>query len=184
MYRVRLELAWRRWRGGGRTPWPMGLVPALHGWTPVARLQAVIATAAKATRSAWCREQGLYAAELEAWKQDAIAGLGEPRAASAAEARQGSAPGERAGTRTTPQGQGTGRNAALARVPRCSLRRRCGARHPRAAGRSVRGSGWLCSSHLLRCAPWLGRCQVAAGKQLESWICDVVAWISVSRARD
>ena len=59
-------------------------------WTPVARLQAVIATAAmdEATRSAWCREQGLYPAELEAWKQDAIAGLGEPRAASAAEARQ------------------------------------------------------------------------------------------------
>ena len=59
-------------------------------WTPVARLQAVIATAAmdEATRSAWCREQGLYPAELEAWKQDAIAGLGEPRATSAAEARE------------------------------------------------------------------------------------------------
>ena len=41
-----------------------------------------------ATRSGWCREQGLYPAELDAWKQDAIAGLGEPRAASAAEARQ------------------------------------------------------------------------------------------------
>jgi transposase len=26
-----------------------------------------------ATRSAWCREQGLYAAELDAWKRDAIA---------------------------------------------------------------------------------------------------------------
>jgi transposase len=55
-----------------------------------ARLQAVIVTAAmdEATRSAWCREQGLYLAELDAWKQDAIAGLGEPRAARAAEARQ------------------------------------------------------------------------------------------------
>ena len=42
----------------------------------------------RATRSGWCREQGLYPAELDAWKQDAIAGLGEPRAASAAEARQ------------------------------------------------------------------------------------------------
>jgi hypothetical protein len=41
----------------------------------------------EATRSAWCREQGLYPAELEAWKRDAIAGLGEPRAASAVEAR-------------------------------------------------------------------------------------------------
>jgi hypothetical protein len=42
----------------------------------VARLQAVIITAAmdEATRSGWCREQGLYPAELEAWKRDAIAG--------------------------------------------------------------------------------------------------------------
>jgi transposase-like protein len=58
-------------------------------WTAAARLQAVIITAAmdEATRSAWCREQGLFSAELEAWKRDAIAGLGEPRAASAVEAR-------------------------------------------------------------------------------------------------
>ena len=59
-------------------------------WTAAARLQAVIVTAAmdEATRSAWCREQGLYPAELDAWKRDAIAGLGEPRASSAAEARE------------------------------------------------------------------------------------------------
>ena len=59
-------------------------------WTPAARLQAVIITAAmdEATRSGWCHEQGLYPAELEAWKRDAIAGLGEPRAASAVEARE------------------------------------------------------------------------------------------------
>jgi hypothetical protein len=31
----------------------------------------------EATRSAWCREQGLYLAELDTWKQDAIAGLGD-----------------------------------------------------------------------------------------------------------
>jgi len=42
----------------------------------------------EAARSAWCRGQGLYPAELEAWKRDAIAGLGEPRAASAVEAQQ------------------------------------------------------------------------------------------------
>ena len=61
-----------------------------HRWTAAARLQAVIATAAmdEATRSAWCREHGLYPAELDGWKQDAVAGLGEPRAASAAEARE------------------------------------------------------------------------------------------------
>ena len=77
-----------RWRadalanGSGRLAAPR--------WTAAARLQAVIVTAAmdEATRSAWCREQGLYPAELDAWKQDAIAGLGEPRAASAVEARQ------------------------------------------------------------------------------------------------
>jgi transposase len=59
-------------------------------WTAAARLQAVIVTAAmdEVTRSAWCREQGLYPAELDAWKQDAVGGLGEPRAASAVEARQ------------------------------------------------------------------------------------------------
>ena len=78
-------------------------------------------------------------------------------------------------------------------MPRCSLRGRSGARRPRqdsscsgqaeatglapgrsgarrprharAPRRSVRGCGWLCSSHLLRCAPWLWRCQVGRGKQ-------------------
>ena len=59
-------------------------------WTAAARLQAVITTAPmdETTRSAWCREQGLYPADLDAWKQDAIAGLGEPRAASVVEARE------------------------------------------------------------------------------------------------
>jgi transposase len=59
-------------------------------WTPAARLEAMITTAAmdEAARSAWCREHGLYPAELDGWKQDAVAGLGEPRAASAAEARE------------------------------------------------------------------------------------------------
>ena len=42
----------------------------------------------EATRGAWCREQGLYPAELDAWKQDAISGLGEPRDAGTAETRQ------------------------------------------------------------------------------------------------
>jgi transposase len=59
-------------------------------WTPAARLEAVIATATmdEAACSAWCREHGLYPAELDGWKHDAIAGLGEPRAISAAEARE------------------------------------------------------------------------------------------------
>jgi transposase-like protein len=50
-------------------------------WTPAARLEAVIATAVmdQSTRSAWCREHGLYPTELDAWKRDAISGLGEAR---------------------------------------------------------------------------------------------------------
>jgi len=50
-------------------------------WTPAARLEAVIATAAmnETARSAWCREHGVYPTDLETWKQDAIGGLGEPR---------------------------------------------------------------------------------------------------------
>jgi len=63
---------------------------ASQRWTPAARLEAVITTAAmdEAARSAWCREQGLFPADLEAWKRDAIAGLGEPRTTSAVEAQQ------------------------------------------------------------------------------------------------
>jgi len=59
-------------------------------WTAAARLATVIATAAMdgTTRSAWCRGQGLYAAELEAWKRDAPGGLGEPRGAGVADTRQ------------------------------------------------------------------------------------------------
>src|SRR3954465_12606204 len=59
-------------------------------WTAAARLQAVIVTATmdEGRRRAWGREQGLYPTELDGWKRDAIAGLGEPRAASAVEARQ------------------------------------------------------------------------------------------------
>jgi transposase-like protein len=59
-------------------------------WTPAARLEAVIATAAmdEAARSAWCREHGLFPSDLEHWKQDALGGLGEPRDEGAAEAKQ------------------------------------------------------------------------------------------------
>ena len=48
-------------------------------WTALARLEAVIVTASmdEATRSAWCREKGVYPTELESWKQDALGGLGE-----------------------------------------------------------------------------------------------------------
>ena len=42
----------------------------------------------EAARSAWCREHGLYPADLDRWKQDALSGLGDPRDEGAAEARQ------------------------------------------------------------------------------------------------
>src|ERR1700712_3408446 len=68
-----------RWRANAL---PNGAVAGSQRWTAAARLEAVIVTAAmdEAARSAWCREQGLYPAELDAWKRDAIAGLGEPGA--------------------------------------------------------------------------------------------------------
>ena len=49
-------------------------------WTPAARLEAVIATAGlnETERSAWCREHGVFPTALDAWKRDAIGGLGEP----------------------------------------------------------------------------------------------------------
>jgi transposase-like protein len=59
-------------------------------WSPAARLEAVIATAPldDTARSAWCREHGVYPAELDSWKRDAIGGLGEPRTENAAAAKQ------------------------------------------------------------------------------------------------
>ncbi len=49
-------------------------------WTLAARLEAVIATRGldETTRSAWCREHGVFPTALDAWKRDAIGGLGEP----------------------------------------------------------------------------------------------------------
>lgn len=49
-------------------------------WTAAARLQAVIATAAmdEASRSAWCRENGLYLHQLQQWKDSATQSLAAP----------------------------------------------------------------------------------------------------------
>jgi hypothetical protein len=69
---------------------PAGEQGGVERWTAAARLEAVIATAAMdaAARSAWCREHGVYVADLEAWKRDAIGGLDERRGASATDTRQ------------------------------------------------------------------------------------------------
>jgi transposase-like protein len=49
-------------------------------WTAAARLQAVISTAAmdEAQRSAWCREQGIFPADLKQWQESATAALSQP----------------------------------------------------------------------------------------------------------
>jgi transposase len=46
----------------------------------------VIATAGldETARSAWCREYGVFPTALDAWKRDAIGGLGEPAGESLA----------------------------------------------------------------------------------------------------
>jgi transposase InsO family protein len=54
--------------------------PPRRVWTAAARLQAVIATAAlnETAKSAWCREQGVYAQELAQWSASALGALADP----------------------------------------------------------------------------------------------------------
>lgn len=56
-----------------------------RSWTAVARLEAVIGTAAmdEAARSAWCREQGIFPSELERWRVSATQALSAPEEARA-----------------------------------------------------------------------------------------------------
>ena len=51
-----------------------------RAWTAPARFDAVLTTAAmdEATRSAWCREHGVYPQELERWRQAATQALAAP----------------------------------------------------------------------------------------------------------
>ena len=53
-------------------------------WTAAARLEAVITTAAMddASRSAWCRENGVYPQELEQWRAAATQALADPEDAA------------------------------------------------------------------------------------------------------
>ena len=54
-------------------------------WTARARLDAVVTAAAmdEATKNAWCREHGVYLAELERWRASATSALAEPEEARA-----------------------------------------------------------------------------------------------------
>ena len=56
-----------------------------RAWTAGARLEAVITTAAldEAGKSAWCRQHGMYPAELDKWRCSATAALAEPEEARA-----------------------------------------------------------------------------------------------------
>ena len=56
-----------------------------RSWTAAARLEAVIATAAmdEASRSAWCRENGVFPQQLQQWRESAVQALATPEEARA-----------------------------------------------------------------------------------------------------
>ena len=56
-----------------------------RAWTAGARLEAVITVAAmdEAGKNAWCREHGVYPAELDKWRQNATTALAAPEEARA-----------------------------------------------------------------------------------------------------
>ena len=70
----------QRWREDAQSRPARG-----RAWTAGARLEAVIATAAldEAGKSAWCRAQGVYPAQLSKWQASATAALAEPEEARA-----------------------------------------------------------------------------------------------------
>jgi DNA-binding transcriptional MerR regulator len=51
-----------------------------RGWSAAARLEAVITAAAldEAGKNAWCREHGVFPAELDKWRMSATTALCEP----------------------------------------------------------------------------------------------------------
>ena len=69
-----------RWREDVRSRPARG-----RAWTAGARLDAVITAAAldEAGKSAWCREHGVYPAELDKWRSSATTALAEPEEARA-----------------------------------------------------------------------------------------------------
>ena len=64
-----------RWREDARSRPARG-----RAWTAGGRLEAVITTAAmsEAARSAWCREHGVYPAELHKWRASCTTALADP----------------------------------------------------------------------------------------------------------
>ena len=56
-----------------------------RAWTAGARFEAVITTAAmnEADKSAWCRQHGVYPAELDKWRASCTTALADPQDAPA-----------------------------------------------------------------------------------------------------
>jgi transposase len=69
-----------RWREDAQTRPARGLA-----WSAGARLEAVITTAAmnEASKSAWCREHGVYPADLDKWRASCATALVDPQDAPA-----------------------------------------------------------------------------------------------------
>ena len=67
--------ALERWRDKAQSMPARG-----RAWTAGARLEAVITTAAmnEAAKSAWCREHGVYPAELDKWRASCTTALADP----------------------------------------------------------------------------------------------------------
>jgi transposase len=64
-----------RWREDAQTMPARG-----RAWSAAARLEALITVAAmdEAGKNAWCREQGVFPAELDTWRMSATTALAEP----------------------------------------------------------------------------------------------------------
>ena len=64
-----------RWREHAQT-----IPDRARGWCAAARLEAVITAAAmdEAGKNAWCREHGVFPAELDKWRMSATTALAEP----------------------------------------------------------------------------------------------------------
>jgi hypothetical protein len=89
-----------------------------RAWTAPARFEAVLVTAAmdEASKSAWCRENGVYPQELEQWRAAPRRRWPTPRTPrGSATARKGRpAPHQGARARPAPQGEGAGRSRRAA----------------------------------------------------------------------
>jgi len=70
----------KRWREDAQSRPARG-----RAWTARARLEAVITTAAmnEASKSAWCREHGVYPADLDKWRASCTTALADPQDAPA-----------------------------------------------------------------------------------------------------